>query len=73
MTSVRRGVFRSHMLTADGHPYLVAVTSDRRVIARAAVYPWDNEADVADALWAALHREDPQGEPWQQNTGGDHG
>ncbi|HSH45132.1 MAG TPA: ribulose-phosphate 3-epimerase [Longimicrobiales bacterium] len=59
MPNVRRGVFRSRTLTAEGHPYLIAVTSDRRVIQRVTVYPWDDEAEMARMLTRHLNQVDP--------------
>lgn len=61
---IRRGVFRSHLLTAEGYPFLIAVASDRRAIARATVYPWDDEDQVAASLERVLNREDPAPAGW---------
>lgn len=57
-----RGVYRPHTLTAEGFPYLLAVTSDRRVIQRATVYPWDSEQEIKRVLYRHLDRVDPKRE-----------
>lgn len=54
-----RGIWRAPHRTPDGLPYLKAITHDNRVIARATVYPWDDEEEIAAVLNRLLARRDP--------------
>lgn len=54
-----RGIYRAPHLTSDGWPYLKAIDSRNRVVARAVVYPWDSEREMAAMLRRVLNRLDP--------------
>lgn len=57
--ALTRGVYRSEVLSSEGHPFLFAVTTDRRCIQRMTVYPWDSEREVCATLYRILNRVDP--------------
>lgn len=54
-----RGIYRAPHLTPDGLPYLKAIDGRNRVLARAVVYPWDSEREMAAMLRRVLNRLDP--------------